>query len=341
MRRSIIDLIAVSIVVVLTAGVALRTALSSREMSNRIKCAGNLRQIGEAIQIYANSAKGAFPRTTFDRSDDPVPAEYTGVNAADPFLSGGPGPNDVTSGLYLLLRTGHVHSTVFICPSVADATPWAPPPGSTMKSYSNFSSRVNLTYGYCNPYATKAARQLGWKMNYTASGDFAIAADMGSEPGVGAVAYDAPREKMMTANSPNHRGDGQNVLYADVHVDWSPTIFAGAPRPNTSVARDNIYAFGVDANRSTPSTGVHGAAQDQYDSVILPTAETGFQPGPLPAPGSAAAGMNRFMAIGVAGIGLLLLISIGVVVLLLVVRKRPAPAAPPPLPARMPPPPLP
>jgi prepilin-type processing-associated H-X9-DG protein len=33
----------------------------AREQANRIKCAANMRQIGQAIQIYANTNKGAFP----------------------------------------------------------------------------------------------------------------------------------------------------------------------------------------------------------------------------------------------------------------------------------------
>lgn len=35
----------------------------AREQANRIKCASNLRQVGQAIQIYANENKGQFPDT--------------------------------------------------------------------------------------------------------------------------------------------------------------------------------------------------------------------------------------------------------------------------------------
>jgi prepilin-type processing-associated H-X9-DG protein len=91
----------------------------------------------------------------------------------------------------------------------------------------------------------------------------------------------------MKANSPNHAGDGQNVLYGDGHVDWVPTVFAGCPRPVSGAPRDNIYAFGPDVNAAAPSAGSYGAARDQYDSVILPTSDRGPQPKAPPPPAPA------------------------------------------------------
>src|SRR5688572_10781697 len=99
---------------VTTAGA--RAVHKSREQANRIKCGSNLRQIGQAIQIYANENKGAFPRTSFDGAANPVPTVYTGVNAPHPFGPGAPGPNDVTAPLFLLLRTIDIVSETFVCP---------------------------------------------------------------------------------------------------------------------------------------------------------------------------------------------------------------------------------
>jgi prepilin-type processing-associated H-X9-DG protein len=118
-------------------------------------------------------------------------------------------------------------------------------------------------------------------LNFTLSSDFAIAADMGVTA-AGTIASTAPRAQMVHANTPNHAGDGQNVLYADGHVDWTATPFAGSPRPVAGVARDNIYAFGVEDKPGAPSAGTRGAPADQYDSVILPVFEMGTLPGPLP-----------------------------------------------------------
>jgi prepilin-type processing-associated H-X9-DG protein len=57
----------------------------AREQANRIKCASNMRQIGQAIQIYANENKGQFP-----------------------------------PDLDTLLKQGDLTSEVFICPSSSD-----------------------------------------------------------------------------------------------------------------------------------------------------------------------------------------------------------------------------
>ena len=55
----------------------LPAAVSSREVANQIKCATNLRQIGQAFQLYANENNGNFPRTKYDHA-------ATKVNALSP-----------------------------------------------------------------------------------------------------------------------------------------------------------------------------------------------------------------------------------------------------------------
>ena len=92
------------------------------EVANRVKCATNLRQIGQAFQFYANENNGNFPRTKYDHAATKVNA-YTGFTAADPFAKdAGPEANDVTAILYLLLRTQDLETQVFVCPST-DAQP--------------------------------------------------------------------------------------------------------------------------------------------------------------------------------------------------------------------------
>jgi prepilin-type processing-associated H-X9-DG protein len=157
----------------------------------------------------------------------------------------------------------------------------------------------------------------------------------------GTLAPTAKRPQVVKANSPNHAGDGQNVLYADGHVDWSATPFAGSPRPIPGTARDSVYAFGVEDKPDTPSAGTRGAPADPYDSVILPVFEMGPQPGPLPRALIGEAGaMNARTSPGLVVIAS---ITIGAIVLSLAValarllraeRRRALP--PPPAPAAVP-----
>src|SRR4051794_3478063 len=67
-------------------------------------CASNLRQIGQALQMYANDNRGAYPRTIYDpaRADQPAYGNYGGQ--IDPFKGPVAVPNDVTTAIYLLAR---------------------------------------------------------------------------------------------------------------------------------------------------------------------------------------------------------------------------------------------
>ena len=87
------------------------------------------------------------------------------------------------------------------------------------------------------------------------------------------VASNATRQKIVEANSNNHSGDGQNVLYADGHVDWSATPFAGSPRPVSGSPRDNIYTAGGTSSDNwagTYASKVGNSPVDQYDTVMMP-----------------------------------------------------------------------
>src|SRR4051794_38144544 len=64
-------------------------------------CASNLRQIGLAMQLYADENHGQYPRTRFDEADEPTPVFFTQPEAANPFEPSGPAPNDVTAALWL------------------------------------------------------------------------------------------------------------------------------------------------------------------------------------------------------------------------------------------------
>src|SRR4051812_30547546 len=125
-----------------------------KEQANRAKCASNLRQIGQAMFLYASDNRGRYPRTTYVAGANPIPVWGTGAASSNPFAPppAGPQPNDVSAAIFLLLRTQIMDSAQFNCPSsnaVNDPFTSSPgtPPASHANTRSNFSNwRKNLSY---------------------------------------------------------------------------------------------------------------------------------------------------------------------------------------------------
>ena len=198
-----------------------------------------------------------------------------GTNAAqsnpfDPVLA-----NDVTAGLFLLIRTQGIGSDLFVCPSAED-TPddFAGQPVSNRSNFTDYLPK-NLSYSYSNPYPTLAADKRGYRMSLkTLNPDYAVAADM--SPGitlpvdnVRQTDPEAPRATIRQANSNNHRKDGQNVLYSDGRVEFRDTPFCG-------VSTDNIYMPQGPAVH--PETFAPNS--DGTDSVLIPDDDPDTPPGP-------------------------------------------------------------
>jgi hypothetical protein len=73
---------------------------------------------------------------------------------------------------------------------------------------------------------------------------------------------------LQRANSGNHLWEGQNVLYGDMHVQWSDTCFAG-------IQKDNIYGAGKlngDGTIDPIAYAIVAPPAHSRDSVLLPTA---------------------------------------------------------------------
>ena len=211
----------------------------ARESALKIKCASNIRQVGISLVLYANENHGNYPRTTY------IPGapltEGTNPAAVDPFKAGGVQPNDVTAALFLLIRTQDVLPQIFICP-YNDVNVFGADQATNIRSRSNFTDYTkNLGYSYANPYPDKAAVAAGYALNSQISPRFVLAADL--NPG------------LLDDNTKNHEDEGQNVLYADGHVEWQRDALCG-------MNKDNIYR--------TRGGAVSGSPGDAMDTILLP-----------------------------------------------------------------------
>jgi len=300
------DLVVGIALLTMVGGAVFVAAQHAREINNRVKCASNLRQIGQAILLYANENKGAYPRTILKAANEVKPTwgtPYEGNgdligaapdnNSANPFVKNDdpnvkyrPADNDVTAALYLLLRTQDITSEVFICPS-SGIKKWDFGGGAmTAMNWTNWAGNEviaqHLSYSYQNPYPSPSAVAAGFKLNTTVAADYAVLADM--NPGGDAVlkvTINSPENQMRAANSLNHRRDGQNVLYGDGHVEFPNNPFCGTQR-------DNIYTANGPEVKEQERKGdavILASPVSFTDSILLPTAaDVGFEGPPEPKP---------------------------------------------------------
>lgn len=253
-----VDVVVLLVVLVLMMGVLVPMIVKADEAKNRKICASNLRQIGQLLLLYANENNVAFPRGKYDADHADKLTAYAGPEVENPFGEEGP-VNDVTVPLYLLLRTQALGSKVFVCPDTQDK-----PSESDVHKTSNFADSTNLSYSIINAYPDKAAVDAGYRYENRIDASFAVAADKNPGGDAAKAAKEWTNEQLKKANSPNHNGDGQNVLYGDGHVAFEVTPLCGENN-------DNIYSRGEGAEGDP----IIGSPMNATDSVLLPTVDMG------------------------------------------------------------------
>jgi prepilin-type N-terminal cleavage/methylation domain-containing protein/prepilin-type processing-associated H-X9-DG protein len=224
------------------------------------------------------------------------PTNPNGDDVLPPWVSTKrPGDNDCTEAIFLLLRTYNLPAELFICPANANLYPDTFG-GMTSSQRSNFTTPYNLGYSMSLPYPDRVgATNIGYQWSTKCDAGFALMADLNSGEslpgGVGnygancVVSYSGlyseagpqtptdPASLQLLANSTNHNKKGQNVMYADGHVEWHSTAFAG-------YNQDNIYTWaggrGVTTglnNQWTSTSQIELVPNNPNDSMMQPSLE--------------------------------------------------------------------
>jgi hypothetical protein len=281
----------VCLIAILTSALA-----GAKDAAYRAACAANLAQIGTALRLYAQDWDGCLPDSgAASALGGPVPSD--GCHFPSRFNAPGtctwPKVRAVgnQANLWILVREGYAAPGLFVCPAASDRrslnaeTSGAvmgflatdPATGKPTAVESRFLKRVtagHCSYSYQNQFVHPATSpEIADPRNATTRigvhpQDLAILADRNPYTRTDLVNQPivSPTDQP-EANSLNHRGLGQNVLYLGGEVQWQETPCCGpcgGPlRPEG--LRDNIY---------WPEAGLpddpENVPRSIYDSYLVP-----------------------------------------------------------------------
>jgi prepilin-type N-terminal cleavage/methylation domain-containing protein/prepilin-type processing-associated H-X9-DG protein len=277
---TLVELLVVIGIIALLIAILLPALNKARETANRAKCSANLRQIGQAMLLYCSDNQGMYPCTQYTTGTAVNATMVQGVGGSNPFTVTGAGVvNNVPMAYFLLMRTEKLTSAVFVCPSSSntpDTFTIAAP--NTALSQTNFTNAINLSYSFQNPYAnqTGITNGFGWLQgNFDAN--FAFGADLNPGGQYKNVTNGISLLKLTTASSPlqlrsgnslNHNQDGQNVLFADGHVEFDNTCFVGNVGDNIYTSNAATAVMG-----GTTATSWCDSPQSGTDTILIPCAD--------------------------------------------------------------------
>ncbi len=234
-----------------------------RNSAPRASCSANLQGIMESLLLYAaeqvTGGGGPFPSAkapsiagtySITRQNSALANLSNGKTsvpaAIDDIISGSMMQGSPTAGLWMLVLRGQTSPKNYICrwddkfattPAVQQA------PGGTF--YEDFGA-TNISYAIAYPWTNSVTPTPGPWYKDTTDSTCPYLSDMPPAQGLvvssGLVADVTKASTSGTDphsyNSPNHNGDGQNVAYGDVHVEWHNSPICGSTGPD---GVDNIF----------------------------------------------------------------------------------------------------
>ncbi len=228
--------------------------LTPRSLAFTMTCGTNLSGIGKAMLIYDDELPRAGDRNATWGS--------TVWNARDRFaaysISATASKASVSSALYLLVKCAEVTPKSFLCTGDKQATEFKPSRYGTRGELIDLwdfgpNPPQHVSYAYHMPfsvYALTTSSEPGLAVaadrNPWMDSPFAKARDFSKfKPDV--ASFNGTLDQALAGNASGHKGEGQNVLYLDTHVDFTKRSYC-------SLGDDNIYTSwdGDDKIRGKP-----------------------------------------------------------------------------------------
>lgn len=261
---TLIELLVVIAIIALLVSILLPSLNKAKELAKRTVCGAGLNTLGKAAVLYATENDTFLPTYADDATSDNSHVGYqrdkTGVNS---YYSN-------TRQWFLLPKKNYTSVKTFQCPS---------DPKANMESYSLenlhdfFTETTTHPIGYSlqRTKICSADDSTSVPATLSANSSLAIAADKSSLYGWSALtatyAYARVANSDLEANSDNHGGTGQQVLYVSGTVQWQLTPLCGVDNDNIWTVNDGTAGPGT---QTYGSGNVGGVPRDEDDSYLIP-----------------------------------------------------------------------